>query len=156
MVCLQRKLKSYSFVLLVLLEGKSSIHDGSKSASPDTEPVCGEERLSSPQLDEQTLESPETLSDTKGSLLEEQRRIEEELVSLSTPCKLGFSVCIKFQEAVVVGRARKKVKMSQGRPLVKGKGLVCLELTWLSGDTDSKDMLHQLLQYLKNKLDRLL
>lgn len=148
--------------MLVLLEEKPS--GSTISTSPDTEGEKPSLSLEQPlSLDEQDL-STQTTSETHEKLsqtiqdpacvLEDRKRIEEELESLNSPCELEFSICIRFQEAVV-GRAKKKVKVSQGRPLVKGKGLVCLEMIWLSGGTDSKDKLHQLLQYLKNKLDRL-
>lgn len=53
-----------------------------------------------------------------------------------------------------MARGKKKLKGRQAREVVEDKEAVCLEVNWIHGNTD-REILHQLLQYLQNKLDML-
>ena len=87
--------------------------------------------------------------------LEEQRRIEEELESLCTPCNIEFTICIKrHQEAITAKKQKRKITKGGAAKTMEDKEMVCLEMSWVRGDTD-RDVLHQLLQYFQNKLDTL-
>ena len=82
----------------------------------------------------------------------EKEQIEAELASLCTPCKMEFTARIKLQEQAA---ERSSVKKRKKGAMAAGGGMeraVCVELDWIEGDQD-KDLLHQLLQYLQNKMN---
>lgn len=119
----------------------------------DSSPALQEQAsVGIPALQEQ--ESPKLDSSESSSQLEEQRRIKEELESLCMPCNMEFTISIRHHREAVTAKKQKKKLKGGAAKTVEVKEMVCLEMSWIHGDTD-RDILHQLLQYLQNKIDTL-
>ena len=86
------------------------------------------------------------------SLDETQQKIKAKLDSLSVPCHIEFTAHITLKPANIASSPAKKRRKGSGKGSEESedKG-VWLELDWVQGDTD-KDLLHQLLQFLHNKM----
>lgn len=83
------------------------------------------------------------------SPIELQRTIEAEMASLCTPCNMEFAARIKFQDVPAASSTAKRKKRTESPARSEEGKEVCLELHWVHGD---RDLLHQLLQYLQNKM----
>ena len=79
--------------------------------------------------------------------------MEAQLQALCSPCYLEFTVCIKLQRKCGENGSLKKRRRKRSGKVEESEEDeeegVCLELDRISGD---RELLHQLLQYFKNKM----
>lgn len=87
-----------------------------------------------------------------------QKQIEMEIEALCFPCDLHFTCTITLvTPGETDGRGGCSKRRKKGKRASEeggeGREMVCLELQWLEGNMD-KDQLHQIMQYLSNKMDQ--
>ena len=82
---------------------------------------------------------------------EERERVEAEIASLCTPCKMEFTACIELQAKGDAKRRKRGGVEEEEEEEEEESKHVCVELCWVDGD-QSRDLLHQLMQFLQNKM----
>ncbi len=124
---------------------EASIRNGSLTAGASM--PAGKEPESLKAHNKSPQQSTSTRDDTEGLAA----HVKQELEALCTPCYVAFE-CTATLESCETTRAKKANEKKDGE---QNQG-VLLSFEWLQGD--DKDSLHQITQYLRNKMqqDRLI
>ena len=102
---------------------------------------------------ETSLTSKRDMSSAEDLL---RKEVEEAIEALCPPCDLHFTCCVTVSALgdTNEGEACRKRRRNEERHIGEGVGdeeVVCVELQWAGGNT-SRDQLHQIVQYLRNKM----
>ena len=101
------------------------------------------------------VDSPSLMTShtAKSELEASEHKIMAELEALSTPCLIQFSCSLGYTHQEESSPKKRKLD-TKAKALPKGEedGL-CVQFEWIDGK--DKDSLHQIVQYLQNKLQQL-
>jgi len=83
-----------------------------------------------------------------------RQKLEEELEGLSSPCEVNFTCSVALTVPDEMSRSTKQSKTenkSDNGSCGERREIVAIELRW-NGKDEHKDQLHQIVQYLQNKM----
>ena len=114
------------------------------------DPPCGAAGSVTTATRDSATETAESNSESRT-----EQDIWRQIEALDSPCYVRFScslVCVSGRreggEGELSPSPKKRVRLSSEREEVEGGERVVLEFEWIGGD--SRDLLHQIVQYLKN------